>query len=289
MKAVLRAIKFIINHPLNQGHKFNAFLRFIKWHIISIIDPHTIIHQYTIKSKFIIKKGMNGATGNLYCGLTDYEDMFLLLHFLRESDLFIDIGANVGAFTLLASAHIGAKSVAIEPVPATFSDLLNNIYLNNINDKVDTYNIALGSKTGKVGFTQSLGTCNRVAIDNDKDTIIINIDTLDNIVSARQSPAMLKIDVEGFESEVIDGASKTLNLKELKVIIIELNGAGKRYNYDEILIHKKFVESGFSRYTYDPLNRSLTEVDNFSSNNTIYIRDKEFVLERLATSPKVTK
>jgi len=53
------------------------------------------------KFDFDCKKGMAGATVNLYCGLVGYEDMAFLLHLLRETDLFVDVGANIGAFTTI--------------------------------------------------------------------------------------------------------------------------------------------------------------------------------------------
>ncbi len=125
---------------------------------------------------------MTGATVNLYCGLHEFNDMTFLIHLLREDDCFIDIGANIGSYTVLASAHVGARTISIEPVPATFLNLVRNISINQINEKVTAHNIALGSKKGTINFTNAYDTMNHVSVPNEINTISVNVDTLDNIL-----------------------------------------------------------------------------------------------------------
>ena len=213
--------------------------------------------------------------------------MFFLLHFLRKEDLFIDIGANIGSYTILASSHVEANTISIEPVPSTFAHFIDNIKINNINDRVKTLNIALGSKSGKIRFTQSLDTMNHVAIISDKETIEVDVLTLDEIIGDGRTPALIKIDVEGFETEVINGGLKTLQKNELKAIIIELNGCGARYGYAEIDIHNKLTQNGFTPYFYEPLQRELFKLNSFGEYNTIYIRDIEFIRMRLKNADKI--
>ena len=102
-----------------------------------------------------------------------------------------------------------------------------------------------------------------------------------------QCPILLKIDVEGFETEVIKGADTTLLNKSLKAIIIELNGSGQRYGYDERQIHNKLLEHGFKPYNYNPKTRQLMELETFGTHNTIYLRDKEYVEERIKSARKI--
>lgn len=284
---LLKILRFIYNHPFNSENKFGGLVRFFKWQINCRLNPFPILYPYTENSKLIIWKGLTGATGNLYCGLMEYGDMGFLIHFLRPNDLFIDIGANVGVYTILASAEIKAKTVAIEPVPLTFKNLCDNILINHIEDKVKAMNIGLGSKRGKLNFTKSLDTVNHVATENENDTIEVEINTLDSILLTEQAPVLLKIDVEGFETEVLIGAAKTLSEKKLKAIIIELNGSGQRYGYDELKIHEKLIEFGFRPFNYNPKIRQLKEIETFGSHNTIYLRDKEFVENRIISQRNI--
>ena len=283
---IIHTLKLLTNHPLTKDQKIKTLFRFLKWQIASKFNPKPIIFQFTEKCKFIAKKGLTGITGNIYCGLHEFEDMGFLLHFLRESDLFVDIGANVGSYTILAGAHVQARTISIEPVPSTFERLKENIKLNNSESKATILNIALGSKKGSINFTRSLDTVNHVAIEGEEDTIIVEVNSLDNILT-NESPALMKIDAEGFETEVLNGAENTLALQGLKAIIIELNGSGGRYGYDENLIHQKLLGFGFKPASYNPFTRQIIFIESFGSQNTIYIRDPQFVKERLISSEKV--
>lgn len=285
--SLISLLKFITNHPLNRNSKFNAIGRFAKWQINSRLNPYPVVYAYTDKTKLIIQRSMTGATGNLYCGLHEFTDMGFVLHFLRKDDLFIDIGANIGSYTVLAGGHIGANVISIEPVPQTFAHLQRNIAINQMNNNVRAYNIALGSEKGELSFTTSLDTMNHVATATDTDTIQVPVDSLDTILEKEEDPVLLKIDVEGFETHVLSGASNTLSRNKLKAIIIELNGSGEKYGYDEKKLHEKLLENGYHPHRYNPFERELTAIDTFGTHNTIYIKDVDFVRERVKTAEKI--
>ena len=168
-------INYILKHPLNQKSRASAFWRFVAWQINVRLNQHPIIYSFTERSKLIIARGMTGATGNLYCGLHEFNDMSFLLHLLRQEDLFVDIGANIGSYTVLSAAHVHAQTISIEPVPKTFQCLLDNIRINNIQEYVKEYNVALGAKKGEINFTFNLDTVNHVATDMDKHLIKVKM------------------------------------------------------------------------------------------------------------------
>jgi FkbM family methyltransferase len=285
--SLLSTLKFITSHPLNRGNIIKAIFRFLRWQINTRLNTYPIIYQFTERSKLIIHKGMTGATGNLYCGLHEFEDMLFLLHFLRKNDLFLDVGANIGSYTILASSHVFANTISIEPVPSTFNHLVKNVLINFSQERVEVMNIALGSKKCFVDFTSNFDTVNHVATKSDTESIKVSVEKLDDILLDKKVPILIKIDVEGFETEVLNGAANSILSNELKAIIVELNGSGLRYGYDENLIHEKLLVSGFKPYRYFPINRSLTLIETFGKYNTIYIRDIEFVTERLYNAEKV--
>jgi hypothetical protein len=284
--SISSVIGYITNHPLNKNKKLSSIYRFAKWQIRSRINPAPFVHQFTSKSKIYVAKGMTGATGNLYCGLHEYTDMAFLLHLLRPNDLFADIGANVGSYTVLAAAHAGAHTITFEPLPKTFEWLQKNIEVNKIGGITQAYNIALGAQKDVLRFTQTLDTVNHIATANDTNTIEVPVDTLDNVLNSKV-PLLMKIDVEGFETEVLKGASKTLSDGRLKGIIIELNGSGGRYGYDERNIHELLLSQGFAPYIYEPQQRSLIQVNEFGSHNTLYLRDINFIQDRLTRAAKI--
>ena len=128
--SIFSLASFIIKHPLNKGDTIGSLVRFVKWQIGSRLTNSAIVYDWVNRSKFLVRTGETGLTGNIYTGLHEFSDMGFLLHVLRDGDLFIDVGANVGSYTILACAAIGARGYAIEPVPATYRRLVDNIRLN---------------------------------------------------------------------------------------------------------------------------------------------------------------
>jgi FkbM family methyltransferase len=281
---MLNTLRFIASHPFNRNHPWKGLFRFLKWQFKSRLFNKSHRYSFTEKTSLLISRGMTGATGNIYCGLLEYEDMAFLLHFLRPEDYFFDIGANVGVYTILASGEIGASSVCIEPVPSTFNHLSQNIKLNELNGRVNALNMGLGDTKGMLRFTSTYDTVNHVATAQDKNFIEVKVETLDALTEQFIVPALIKIDVEGYETPVLQGAQKTLESRELKAIIIELNGSGKRYGYDEYQIHQLLLSHGFKPHQYNPEKQSITPLDTYTSLNTIYLRDLKFIEQRLQTS-----
>ena len=96
-------------------------------------------------------------------------------------------------------------------------------------------------------------------------------------------------DVEGFETAVLQGAAKTLKNSTLQAVIMELNGSGRRYGYDESDILNLMLDHGFKCYAYNPMNRTLMELEgkNRQSGNTLFLRNISLIQDRLNTAPKV--
>jgi len=288
--SLLTTIKFILDHPLNREHKFRSILRFAKWQIGSRLVPGAIVYEWVNQSKFLVKRGETGLTGNIYSGLHEFADMSFLLHFLRPEDLFVDVGANVGSYTILACAAIGARGIAFEPVPSTYEKLVQNLHINYLDDKVKSMNSGVGAGQGTIAFTSDSDTTNHVVASGERyeNTITVNVTSLD-VALTGQFPSLIKIDVEGYETPVLEGALETLKNPSLNAVILELNGSGSRYGFDEAEIVALMLKCGFGTYSYNPISRTLIDLDgkNLSSGNTLFIRNRVFVEERLKDAPKV--
>lgn len=254
------------------------------------MHAHKSIVPFVNDSLLIIKRGLAGATGNYYCGLHEFEDMSFLLHFLRSEDIFFDIGANIGSYTILASAVNKANVISIEPSSQTFSLLQDNIFINRSNLLVTCLNIGVGSEKGIANLTNDYDAINHILtneeLQNNISYTTIQIDTIDNLVALYGCPQLIKIDVEGFETEVIKGASACLNNPSLKAIIIELNGSSNRYEKDENSIHQHLIDIGFVAFEYLPFERKLIQKASFGLHNTLYIKDLDFVVNMISTANK---
>lgn len=285
---LLNIISFIINHPISKHSKVRSLCRFFWWQIRSAFTSNVYEHQFTQHSKLLLNKGMKGATGNLYCGLQEFEEMMFLVHFLKKDEIFIDVGANIGSYTILASAEIGAISYSFEPIERTFIQLQDNVVVNGISDKANIYNIGLSSKAGELYFSDENDTAlNHVLNENDlsKNKKRVEVYTLDSRLIGL-NPSLIKIDVEGFELEVLKGASETLNKTSLKAIIIELNGSSLNYGFNDQDIHNLLLSIGFESFTYKPFERALIPANLNDIDNLIYVRDLNYVKNKLISSPK---
>lgn len=120
-----------------------------------------------------------------------------------------------------------------------------------------------------------------------KNTVAVDVISLDDILNEKST--VMKIDVEGYETPVLEGAIEILKKQTMHSVILELNGSGNRYGFDEDRILDLMRDYGFKIYSYKPLERELVKLDkkNQESGNTLFIRDEEIVRERLRNAPKV--
>ena len=158
----MQIFRFVASHPLTQKSKLRALFRVLRWQIWSRFRKETVF-PWIGGTKLVIERGMTGATGNIYVGLHEFIDMIFLLHFLRPGDLFLDVGANVGSYTILASGVCKARTAAFEPDPDTARHLMTNIQVNSLNNIVTVYEVVVGAEDATVRFTLGLDTVNQVA------------------------------------------------------------------------------------------------------------------------------
>ena len=236
-----------------------------------------VIVSWVNDARFIAGKGETGLTGNLYAGFMEYEDMVFLLHALRPTMKFIDIGANIGAYTILASKVVGAKSIAFEPLPDTVKRFKDQIQINHIEDRVQIKNCGVGDKNETLYFTNNNDTVNKVSISQDKkDTTEVKVITLDSEIPINEQ-FIIKIDVEGYEFNVLNGATKILSSENLVAIIIELNGSGEEFGHTNEEIHQKLLSYKLTPVSYSPIERKIIRLNGYNKGNvnTLYVKNIE--------------
>ena len=153
-------------------------MRFAKWQIGSRLVPGAVVYDWINGSRFLVRTGETGLTGNIYTGLHEFSDMGFLLHFLRDEDLFIDVGANVSSYTILACSVAGARAYAFEPVPSTYNRLTENMRLNHLDNKVKYVNKGVGTQQGSIAFTSDRDTMNHALAHGEQSSNTINIDVI---------------------------------------------------------------------------------------------------------------
>ncbi len=282
-KAIRNTVQFVIHHPLNQEQRWGALQRWLCWQIGSRLVPGPVAVPFVNNTRLLVSPGMTGATGNIYCGLHEFESMAFASHLLRPNDLFLDVGANIGSYSILA-ASVGAKCIAFEPVPTTYGWLLENINLNKFENLIDARNIAIGDRKGHLRMTTEFDTTNRVIRDSEQSMrggVEVEVDTLNAVVGSLK-PLLAKVDVEGYQSQVIDGSGEILPKNSLLAVILEIDKS-------ETELHQRMLDFGFKPFGYLPFVRKLTPLLSINANapNTIYVRDSETVSKILKSAPAV--
>jgi FkbM family methyltransferase len=143
---------------------------------------------------------------------------------ILDARLFIDVGAHVGYYTLLAS-KIAKEIISIEPNPFNYKLLKFNLRINKIKN-VYALNIAASNYNGESGiFIPKLKgkiATDESRLDNNISKIKIKV-KLDNLLlKIRKNPDVIKIDVEGSEMQVLEGLQETLR-KGVKCLMIEVH------------------------------------------------------------------
>ena len=155
---------------------------------------------------------------------------------LREGSVFVDVGANVGYYTLIASKLVGPHGCvySIEPIPSTVAILRANTKLNNCRN-VNMYNVAAWSFRGTLSLKVPSKCYGYASVFRNGTNVVVDAMTLDEILRNEDSIDCIKIDVEGAELEVLWGAKGTL--KRTKFLVIEVTR-----NVKEVLKQLKEAE-----------------------------------------------
>ena len=190
-------------------------------------DKNYFVHNLTDRLKINLYRD-SVLSRIIYDGF-EKEELTFVKEILREGDIFIDIGANVGLFSLIATNCIGTKGsiISFEPSPVTFRRLRENISLNNI-ENIDLKNIGLSNQSGELNFYVSdngYDAWDSFATGQDdklQRAIVVSVSTLDQELEQvdKSRIKLIKIDVEGWEKYVLIGG-KNLFINYAPIVMVE--------------------------------------------------------------------
>ncbi|MCK9903125.1 FkbM family methyltransferase [Frankia sp. Cpl3] len=261
----------IWRHPAVQEERGRALGRYFGWQIWqrTARRPLTISLRGDIRLRCYPHR--TSASAVLYCRLPEWHEMRFLLDHLHPGDTFVDVGANVGVYTLLAASIPGVRCIAFEPSTETWTRLVENVELNGLVD-VDVRHAAVGAECGETAVTIGQDTINRVldadggaGVDGVSDRVSgvtprvegserVPLTTLDDALNGVDRVALVKIDVEGMEPAVLRGAREVIR-RHSPAMIIEYN--------DPDILHRMLSETGYKTFRYDPQRRRPVLIDPF--------------------------
>ena len=188
---------------------------------------------YKIKIWLNLKREIDKG---IYLGTFEFNNTFIFHELVNKNDAIIDIGANIGLYTLIAAKKLRntGRIYAFEPSIVAIKDLRKNIETNKYLN-IDIYDFALSDSNGKEEFYRCEDDAYNSLIAKPMqeaiDTYIVDVITLDEFVKTKkiQKIDIIKIDAEGLDYRILKGAQ--LTLKKFKPIIFcEIN----KFYLDEI-------------------------------------------------------
>ena len=178
-----------------------------------------------------------------------------LMETVEDGQQFLDLGANRGVYSILVSSSNDVDCHAFEPDPNMINRLRKNISINDIKGEINIHQVALADESTTTDFHISANPIKSslspaVAGDNDfvgrnhvADTISVDVAPLDKMVDDIDlSPDIIKVDVEGFAPEAIDGAKRVLETHQPD-IFLELHYDRGEEKVGEL--HDSLVSAGY--------------------------------------------
>jgi len=204
----------------------------------------------------------------IYTGHFEWRERLFLNAFLRPGDIFVDIGANIGLFTLIAAQRVGptGRVYSFEPNPNTFQRLSDNIRLNNFTN-ISLHQSALSDQTAVLDLIvtnqdDSLGTLaypdkTEIHANQPNNHDMTKVDTCPWDDFAHQNDligkvTLMKIDVEGWEGHVLAGAIETLARSDAPILHIEFNDeAAQTTGQSCQRLYRTLQDFGYQLFRYD--------------------------------------
>jgi FkbM family methyltransferase len=205
----------------------------------------------------------------IYTGHFEWRERLFLNAFLQPGDIFVDVGANIGLFTLIAAQCVSpaGRVFSFEPNPSTFQRLSENVRMSNfanvslyqsaLSDQIALFNLVVESddSLGTLAYSEN----KQVYSDQLNNCKIIEVNTItwDDFAQKHNlvgKVTLMKIDVEGWEAHVLDGAVEMLARPDAPVLHIEFNDkAAQLAGWSCLELYTTLQRLGYQIFRYDDL------------------------------------
>jgi FkbM family methyltransferase len=244
---------WLLRNQAFRSSPFRTSARLVSWTTRELFQEEL---EFTTREGRRIRTMRNNVSGLCHYVSGHYESE--LIDFMKTrlccGSTFVDIGANVGLYSVEASSIIGpdGRILALEAHPYTYKFLEENVK-RHCGNRVTALNVAVGEIDGQARFTYETRNpgSSHIATECDSTSISVPMQRLDNIVEEQgiERVHYLKLDVEGFEPSVLRGATRTLERNESLVLQIEINRhLLGRFGFSPDDVAAPLIERGFLPY-----------------------------------------
>jgi FkbM family methyltransferase len=290
-----RRLEVLSNHPVARRQPVAVLSRFATAELVNTWIGHPFVAAHDFGVELIVQKGHHATRSHYFFGLQDFVDELFAIHFLRKEELFIDIGANLGIFSIVVAAATGARVIAVEPSPSSSRIFKRHLALNALADRVTLVEAGAGAVNDTAFIRNTVDMDNFIVPSGgnvEAGMVKLPIIRIDDIVDGA-TPCLMKMDVEGFEMQALKGATRLLGQDNLLAITVEISDLSRRFGGSPEETHAFVAGFGFTAARYDPLTRALTPLTpqdragpvTLYNYKTIYVRNLDEARKRLAAAP----
>jgi FkbM family methyltransferase len=248
------------------------FKFYFLWHIQCLVSKNPIF-SFLLADGSRFDYPIKSAIGrSLFSGIFEIEEIEFVRQILKPGDIFFDVGANGGLYTIIAAKHVGDNGhvYTFEPGERELKLLHHNIAINNLTN-VTIIESAVSNIKGKANFAISVdGAMNSLSKTNHPGQKIqewqtVEVTTIDDIVQEFNVKRidLMKIDVEGAEKQVLAGAKKFLDSQKEIILLFEasdLNALNFGYSVNDFLLD--IISSGFFVYQLNEFGNLINVSEN---------------------------
>lgn len=230
-----------------------------KW-LISTPKKSGVIQLSNGLKLWIDPENDDGVERSLYyTGSYETGTLEFIKNNLKKGECFVDVGANIGLMSLHAAKVIGSqgKVYSFEPHPNTVKILRFNVSLNSI-ENIDVLEKGVGSQSGNAiiydRWDVNRGGASLFSSNLEQEGFEIQVVTLDEVFGETKI-SMIKIDVEGFELEVLKGAERILSSENPPILVVECTEETEHKEYSRKALYTWLKDTN-SKYKFYKLKGS---------------------------------
>jgi FkbM family methyltransferase len=229
--SVLRAVW---RHPSNRGRRARQLAQLLRFQAVSRFAGRPAVVDYGDRSRLIARNDAGSSRRGAYFRFPDWPEMQAWRAVLRPGDLFVDVGANAGLYSVFA-AELGCEVLAVEPIAASIDQVRANLALNGaaaevlacaLADEPGTLAMAGADLSRQALRTVTAGPPAGGAADGAGGAVTVAVRTLDDVLGDRTA-AGLKIDVEGAERLVVEGGRQAFGEQRVRLVQLEWNATSE--------------------------------------------------------------
>jgi FkbM family methyltransferase len=266
-------LQWLFSHDVARKHPFRTVFRLINWEFIRILN-RTVESRYDGMFDITLLPHEGASRLAYYFGVSEPELFSFYEDFLRPGMTVVDAGANIGLHALFFAKRVGPEGsvYAFEPGQSAFDRLQSHVKRNQL-ASVRCFHCALGASEGVVSIKENCQDNSRnFVVENSSGTAgakSVSLRSLDQVLKEEGVGCVdfMKIDVEGFEPQVLEGASNYLGQQSIRVLQLELDHSSlARSGYTAARVSNMLHDAGYRCAEWSRQSRSFRPAKRASFN-----------------------